>query len=146
MRRESFFEELTCDGVMHMSEAMDALSELEKNTSQAIVALRSSQRIHLRTKVWVQPGDSGLRSTFVLVSRVAFILAALIVFMRILHGNTLLQVEHVFSSLLNSERLLSQQLTNTSPLSVVPEVFVARIDHFVDFQKLIDKRREKLLW
>jgi|GEM_PF-2260611 len=30
------FEELTEDGVIHMSAAMDALSELQKNTSQAI--------------------------------------------------------------------------------------------------------------
>ena len=60
------FEELTEDGVIHMSEAMDALSELEKNTSQAITALRSSQRVDIRTKVWIQPGNSSLRSTFVM--------------------------------------------------------------------------------
>ena len=45
---------------------MDALSELEQNTSKAITALRSSQRIDIRTKVWIQPGNSSLRSTFVM--------------------------------------------------------------------------------
>ncbi len=134
MRREFFFEELTENGVIHMSLAMDALSEFGKNTSQAIIALRSSQRMDLRTKVPVQPENSSLRSTFVTVSRVAFNLAAVIVVRRIRRGDTLLQVEHVFSSLLNQERLLCQQLTHTSPLRIVPDVFVARIDHFVDFQ------------
>lgn len=60
------FEELTEDGVIHMSEALDALSELEKNTSKAITAMRSSQRIDIRTKVWVQPGNSSARSGFVM--------------------------------------------------------------------------------
>lgn len=60
------FEELTEDGVIHMSEAMDALSELEKNTSQAITALRSSQRIDIRTRVWIQPGNSSARSSLVI--------------------------------------------------------------------------------
>jgi len=60
------FEELTEDGVIHMSEALDALSELEKNTSKAITALRSSQRLDIRTKVWVQPGNSSERSGFVM--------------------------------------------------------------------------------
>lgn len=32
-------EELTEDGVIHMSEATDAMSELKKNTSQAIATL-----------------------------------------------------------------------------------------------------------
>jgi len=60
------FEELTEDGVFHMSAALDALSELEKNTSKAITALRSSQRVDIRTKIWIQPGNSSTRSSFVM--------------------------------------------------------------------------------
>ena len=60
------FEELTENGVIPLSDALDALSELEQNTSQAITAMRASQRIDIRTRVWIQPGNSSNRTGFVI--------------------------------------------------------------------------------
>jgi hypothetical protein len=60
------FEELTENGVIPLSDALDALSELEQNTSQAITAMRASQRIDIRTRVWIQPGNSSSRTGFVI--------------------------------------------------------------------------------
>jgi hypothetical protein len=58
------FDELSDSGLTPLSDALDALSELEQNTSQAITALRASQRIDIKTRVWIQPGNSSSRSGF----------------------------------------------------------------------------------
>ena len=66
LEAQQMFEELTENGVIPLSDALDALSELEQNTSQAITAMRASQRSDIRTRVWIQPGNSSNRTGFVI--------------------------------------------------------------------------------
>ena len=41
--------------------ALDALGDLQQNTDQAILAQRSSERVNLRTRVRVRPGNASQR-------------------------------------------------------------------------------------
>lgn len=55
------FDDLTRD-LLSLPDALEALSELEQNTDQAIAARRSSERLSIRTKVLVQHGNASQRS------------------------------------------------------------------------------------
>ena len=58
------FDEIQGDDVFGMSGALEALAELECNTSDAILAQRSSERIEIQTKVLVQPGNVSERHRY----------------------------------------------------------------------------------
>ena len=59
------FDEFNDDGLVPLSNALDALSDLERNTSHAIVAQRSSKRIDIQTKVFIQAGNSSQRGKII---------------------------------------------------------------------------------
>jgi len=52
------------EDVFCISDAIESLGELQENTSQAILRQRSSERITLRTKVVVRPGNASDRFRF----------------------------------------------------------------------------------
>ena len=58
------FDEIQGDEIFGMSGALEALAELERNTSDAILAQRSSERIEIQTKVLIQPGNVSERHYF----------------------------------------------------------------------------------
>ena len=55
------FDQMQDDDVFSMSDAFEALSELENNTSRAILVQRSSERIEIQAKVLIQPGNASQR-------------------------------------------------------------------------------------
>lgn len=52
------------DDVFCISDAIQSLGELEDNTSQAILSQRASERIKVKTKVVVRPGNASDRYRF----------------------------------------------------------------------------------
>jgi len=52
------------EDVFCISDAIESLGELQENTSQAILSQRASERIKLRTKVVVRPGNASDRFRF----------------------------------------------------------------------------------
>ena len=52
--------------LFEMTDALEALGDLEQNTSEAIVAQRSSKRIDIHSEVMIRPGNSSNRSQFVI--------------------------------------------------------------------------------
>ena len=54
------FDELN-DDVLGFSNALEALNELERNTEQAIIAQRVSERLDVRVKVVIRPANSSER-------------------------------------------------------------------------------------
>ena len=52
------------DDLFEMSGALAALGELERNTDQAILAQRSSERLEIQCRVWVRPGNLSERNRF----------------------------------------------------------------------------------
>ncbi len=50
------------DDILGVSDALEALNELENNTDQAILAQRSSERIDVRTRVVIRPANSSERT------------------------------------------------------------------------------------
>ena len=50
--------------VFELTDALDALGELEQNTSQAILAKRSSKRVDIHCAVEIRPGNSSERFQF----------------------------------------------------------------------------------
>ena len=58
------FDELQGNDVFSMTDALESLSELEHNTSDAILAQRSSERIEIQTRLILQPGNSSDRHRF----------------------------------------------------------------------------------
>lgn len=51
------------DDLFELNDAIEALADLERNTSQSITAQRSCERIDIQTKVVVQPANCGQRHT-----------------------------------------------------------------------------------
>jgi len=45
------------------TDALEALSDLERNTSEAVISQRSSARLEIRTKIRVSPGNASQRHT-----------------------------------------------------------------------------------
>ena len=58
------FDDVNTDSLFGMSDALEALSELENNTSEAIVAQRSSERLEIQTKVIIRNGNASQRHVF----------------------------------------------------------------------------------
>ena len=52
------------DGMFAATGPLEALRELAENTSEAIVRQRASERLEIRTKVVIAPGNSGQRHEF----------------------------------------------------------------------------------
>lgn len=52
------------DDLFDSSEALDAIAELERNTSSAILSQRSSERLEIKTKVLVRPANASQRHEF----------------------------------------------------------------------------------
>ncbi len=52
--------------VFEMTDALDALGDLEQNTSDAIIAQRTSKRIDIHIRVIVRPGNASERKRFVI--------------------------------------------------------------------------------
>ena len=46
------------DELFVMTDAMEALAELERGTDRTLIAQRSSQRLEIRTGIKVQPADA----------------------------------------------------------------------------------------
>jgi hypothetical protein len=60
----SMFNTNQHDDVFAATGPLEALGELAENTSDAIVRQRASQRLEIRTKVVIAPGNSGERHRF----------------------------------------------------------------------------------
>lgn len=45
------------------TDALNALSDLERNTSDAVISQRSSARLEIRTKICIAPGNASQRHT-----------------------------------------------------------------------------------
>ncbi len=60
----ALFDDLQQDDLFSVTDALEALRELEQNTSQAIIAARSSERVDIRTPVVIRPGNSSDRHRF----------------------------------------------------------------------------------
>ena len=58
------FDEIRGGELFGMSDALEALSELECNTSDAILAQRSSERIDIQSTVFVQPANASERHQY----------------------------------------------------------------------------------
>lgn len=58
------FDDLQQDDLFSAMDALEALKELEQNTSQAIIAARASERIEIRTSVVISPGNSSDRHRY----------------------------------------------------------------------------------
>ena len=58
------FEEFTTGEVFDMSDALVALRELEQNTSDSIIAQRSSERIDIQTAVVIRSGNASQRHRY----------------------------------------------------------------------------------
>lgn len=43
------------------TDALDALSDLERNTSEAVISQRASARLEIRTKICIRPGNASQR-------------------------------------------------------------------------------------
>jgi len=52
------------ENVIAAASALEALSELTENTSDAILRQRSSERVRIRTRVTIRPGDSSRRHDY----------------------------------------------------------------------------------
>ena len=52
------------DNVYQITDALESLSQLEQNTSEAVIRQRSSERISIRTKVWISPGNASQRDQY----------------------------------------------------------------------------------
>ena len=58
------FDDPLDDELFGMSGALEALGELERNTDEAIIAQRSSERLEIKSRVWVRPGNVSERHRF----------------------------------------------------------------------------------
>ncbi|MCA9166520.1 MAG: PilZ domain-containing protein [Planctomycetales bacterium] len=58
------FDDPPVEDLFSASGALDAIAELEKNTNAAILAQRASERLEVRTKVWVKPANASQRHQF----------------------------------------------------------------------------------
>lgn len=52
------------DNSYAVSDALEALGQLEQNTSEAVIRQRASKRLEIRTKVWIQPANASQRDEF----------------------------------------------------------------------------------
>ena len=55
------FNEPGQDDLFATTDALEALSQLEQNTCESLVRQRASERVQIRTKVVVRPGNSSQR-------------------------------------------------------------------------------------
>jgi hypothetical protein len=62
--RPRMFSSSQNDDVFAATGPLEALNELAENTSEAIVRQRASERLEIRTKVVIAPGNSGQRHEF----------------------------------------------------------------------------------
>jgi hypothetical protein len=60
------FDDQGGDNIFGVTDALEALSELTENTSEAIVRQRASQRVQVQTKVAIRPGNSSQRHQLVI--------------------------------------------------------------------------------
>ena len=58
------FDESRDQDFFGMSDALQALSELERNTDAAILAQRSSERIDIQARIFVRPANASQRHQF----------------------------------------------------------------------------------
>jgi hypothetical protein len=64
MERTSVFDHTEQQHVFQVSDALEALRELEGNTAHAILGQRASERIEVRTPVTLRPGNSSQRHEY----------------------------------------------------------------------------------
>lgn len=58
------FDALDRDNVCYVTDALEALGQLEQNTSEELIRQRASERLQIRTKVWISPGNPSERDRF----------------------------------------------------------------------------------
>lgn len=58
------FDDFDGEDFFSASDALEAIADLEHNTNDAILAQRASERIEIRTKVQVRPGNASERHAF----------------------------------------------------------------------------------
>ncbi|OHB75421.1 MAG: hypothetical protein A2W31_14590 [Planctomycetes bacterium RBG_16_64_10] len=60
------FDDQGDGNIFGVTDALEALSELAENTSEAIIRQRASQRIQIQTRVTIRAGNSSQRHEFVI--------------------------------------------------------------------------------